>query len=115
MVFATKKLNGVPVEVTQIANEYYAKIKYQPFDKYIIVCQIKFKSIDEENISDITIYNPYDEDAFIINEFDFLDSDGNNTLMHELKDILIRQVFYSLCDSSQETYYMNIGFKFGYH
>ena len=116
MAFVTKKLvNGVSIEITQLADKCYAKIKHQPFDKYIVVCRIKFKSIDEETISDITIYNPSGGIADIINEFNFLDSNGNDTLKNVLKENLCRSVFYNQYESSQLPYFMDIGFTFGYH
>jgi len=116
MAFTKKELlNGESIEITQLADKYYAKIKHQPFDKYIVVCGIKFTSIDEDKISNITIYNPYGGIADIINEFNFLDSDGNDTLRNDLKATLCRQIYYSQYESVQAPYFMNIGFTFGYH
>ena len=116
MAFTTKKqLSGNSIEITQLGDKYYAKINYQPFDKYIVVCGIQFKTVDDDTISDITIYNPYGRIPDIINEFNFLDKHGNDTLSHELKENLCRSVFYSQYETTEEPYFMNMGFSFGYH
>lgn len=118
MTFTPKKTNnGEIINITQLNNKYYAKIEYQPFDNYIVVCGINFnteKNEDEEIISNITIYNPYGDIPNIINEFNFLDKDGKDTLIVELKENLCRSVFYSQYESSEPPYFMNMGFSFGY-
>jgi hypothetical protein len=116
MVFITKKLiSDKTIEVTQLNDNFYAKINYQPFDKYIVVCKIKFNTIDDETISDITIYNPTGKKPDIINEFNFFDKDGNDTLSNGLKENLYRSIFYSQYESSEVPYFMNIGFSFDYY
>jgi hypothetical protein len=117
MVFNTKKLlSGESIEVTQLGGKYYAKIHYQPFDKYIIVCGINFKTeTDGERIIDITIDNLYGEIPYIIYEFNFLDINGNDTLSKELKENLCRSVYYNQYDKHKLPYFSDIGFSFGYY
>lgn len=113
MTFITMQLsNGDSIEVVQLFDKYYAKIHHQPFDKYIIVCKINFARNDEDNVCNITIYNPYDDLSDIIYEFNFLDIDGKDTLSNILKENLCRSVFYSQFGSDCVPYYKNMGFDF---
>ena len=116
MAFITKTTNGgEAINIIQLGDNWYAKINYQPFEKYIIVCGIKFKTGDNDLVTDITIYNPYDSISYIIHEFVFLDKEGKDTLSKELKENLYRSVYYSQYESTQLPYFMDIGFSFGYH
>ena len=115
MAFTTKRtINGNTINITQLGDKYYAKINYQPFNKYIVVCKINFKTIDKETISDITIYNQTGRSPDIINEFNYLDINGNDTLSNALKGNLCRAVFYSQYESTDVPYFMNMWFSFGY-
>ena len=116
MAFTTKTtIGGEAINIIQLGDKWYAKIHYQPFEKYIVVCGIKFKTVNGDKISNITIYNPYRAISDIIHEFNFLDNDGKDALSKELKENLCRSVFYSHYDCSQLPYFMDIGFSFGYH
>jgi hypothetical protein len=116
MAFTTKKLSSdKSIDVTQLNNKFYAKIKHQPFEQYLVVCEILFTDVGENTIKDITIYNPSGRISDIINMFNYLDRDGNDTLTKETKDVLFNNVLYSQYESSQTPYYQNIGFCFGYH
>ena len=116
MAFVTKKLlSGSSIEIAQLGDKYYAKITYQPFNKYMVVCGIKFKTDKNDFITDITIYNPYGGISDIIHEFNFFDKEGRDTLSKELKENLSRSVYYSQYESNRLPYYNDIGFSFGYH
>jgi hypothetical protein len=116
MTFVTKTISGGDaINIIQLEDKWYAKINYQPFDKYIIVCGIKFKTNKNDFVTDITIYNPYGSISDIIHEFVFLDKEGKDTLSKELKENLYRSVYYSQYESAQLPYFNDIGFSFGYH
>ena len=112
--FLKQTTDGKAIEITQIGDLYYAKINHQPSDKYIIVCKIQFKNVDENTISDIKIYNPFGRIVYIINEFDYLDKDGNDTLTREEKISISTYLYSSQYDTISPCYWNNVGFCFGY-
>lgn len=113
MAFVTKKtLNGEQIEIVLLHGFHYAKINYQPFDKYIVVCRIHFTNVDENTIKDVLICEPSGDPENIIGEFNYLDINGEDKLNNPLKENLCRCVYYSRFQSKIVPYYEDIGFKF---
>ncbi len=113
MAFITKcTLKGEQIEIIELRGCHYAKIKHQPFDKYIIVCRIHFTEVDENTIEDIRIIETTGDPENIISEFDYLDINGENKLNNPLKENLCRSVYYSRFQSKSVPYYQDIGFEF---
>lgn len=113
MAFTTKKtIDGETIELIQLRGFNYAKIRCQPFDKYIVVCRIIFTNVDENTIKDIVIIEPSGEPENVISEFDYLDHNGEDKLNNPLKENLCRSVYYSRFQSKSVPYYEDIGFKF---
>ena len=112
--FSKQTTDGKAIEITQIGDSYYAKINHQPSDKYIIVCKIQFRNVDENTIADIKIYNPLGSIVYIIREFNYLDKEGNDTLTSEEKKSIATNLYNSQYDTMSPCYWNNVGFCFGY-